>query len=539
MYGTLVTCKPTIFLYPEPRPYNHPKHFPLVAPIQTMPLPIDGPMAPLNRPGPVRHLPQRLPTSTPYNRQPAPSTNIHRNSNNNYPRLLPPPVPNTSLSAPYPLTLLSRITTILRGTNEFDIPSEVNLSFIALCNYNLVHLVGQDEMDKIHARLETTPRDEIVKLARTVQLGISDFRQYQDHPSIPSAAGPLAQGSGSVITPRSQTLVAWTLERDSSACIITGEKTDFNEVAHIFPYSIGRECAAVSLSSTKPNLHTFLQLFAGEKITTKLEAYLLNPITSRTGTIWSNINRLENMMTLSPMLSRMWDACAVTLTPVGDPLSTLTDGGVLEGYDVLFELLPRHKRDKYLDLSEVGGDSVGVRMLESEDQGINDAIFYDRRQGRRLVSGMVIRLETRDARKWPLPHPDLLRLHGAIARVVRCAGASGERNSEMEFEEEQEEDEGWGRNEVIEAPRSEDEEESLVAPWVIKGKKGCQMGFAMRRFIEDEEEPEWKERNKKYTTSRGRGGQRPTLGKRTRTAPPTKSHRTSRRVRTRRSEPPV
>ncbi|RPB24369.1 hypothetical protein L211DRAFT_868103 [Terfezia boudieri ATCC MYA-4762] len=473
-------------------------------------------MAPLNRPGPVRHLPQRLPTSTPYNRQPAPSTNIHRHSNNNYPRLLPPPVPNANLCASYPLTLLSRITAVLRGTNEFDIPSEVNLSFIALCNYNLVHLVGQDEMDKIHARLETTPRDEIVKLARTVQLGISDFlarggvRQYQDHPTISSAAGPLAQGSGSVnsagslpqgsgsvITPRSQTLVARTLERDSSACIITGEKSGFNEVAHIFPYSIGRECTAASLSSTKPNLHTFLQLFAGEKITTKLEAYLLNPITSRTGTIWSNINRLENMMTLSPMLSRMWDACAVTLTPVGDPLSTLTDGGALEGYDVLFELLPRHKRDKYLDLSEVGGDSAGVRMLESEDQGINDAFFYDRRQGRRLVSGMVIKLETRDARKWPLPHPDLLRLHGAIARVVRCAGASGERNSEMEFEEEGEEDEGWGRNEVIGAPRSEDGEESLVAPWVIKGKEGCQMGFAMRRFIEDKDEPEWKVRNKK------------------------------------------
>jgi len=60
-------------------------------------------------------------------------------------------------------------------------------------------------------------------------------------------------------------------------------------------------------------------------------------------------------MTLSPMLSRMWDDCAITLTPVGGPLVTITNGGLLEGYDVIFEILPRHKRVKYFDLRLVSG----------------------------------------------------------------------------------------------------------------------------------------------------------------------------------------
>lgn len=58
----------------------------------------------------------------------------------------------------------------------------------------------------------------------------------------------------------------------------------------------------------------------------------------------------------------------ITLTPVGDPLSTSEE--VLEGYDVVFEILPRHKRNRYPDLTEVGGAAVGVRMAESEDEEV-------------------------------------------------------------------------------------------------------------------------------------------------------------------------
>ena len=65
------------------------------------------------------------------------------------------------------------------------------------------------------------------------------------------------------------------------------------------------------------------------------------------------------------------------------------------------------------------------------------------------MSGMVVRLETRDGRQWPLPHLDLLRLHGAVARVVRCAGASGEKGTGVQFEEDKEEEGWWVRNGVV------------------------------------------------------------------------------------------
>ena len=166
----------------------------------------------------------------------------------------------------------------------------------------------------------------------------------------------------------------------------------------------------------------------------------------------------------------------ITLTPVGDPLETTTDSAGLEAYDVIFEVLPRHKRGKYLDLSEISGENVGVRMLESEDDEVSTTYVYDWRLGRRLVSGMIIRLETRDARQWPLPHPDLLRLHGAVARVVRCAGASGER--ELEFEDDEEQEDRVGSRPMSGACGDE-------AQHLARGRGVREIGFTLKRFMEE------------------------------------------------------
>jgi len=80
--------------------------------------------------------------------------------------------------------------------------------------------------------------------------------------------------------------------------MITSEKSPLLEVAHIFPYSLGRESNSIdppSLSTAKPNFRSFLQLFAGETITSRLEPYLLEPSMSSSGTVRSNVNRLENL----------------------------------------------------------------------------------------------------------------------------------------------------------------------------------------------------------------------------------------------------
>lgn len=44
-----------------------------------------------------------------------------------------------------------------------------------------------------------------------------------------------------------------------------------------------------------------------------------------------------------------------------------------------------------------------------------------------LISGTRFTLSTSDPIRWPLPHPDLLRLHAGLSRVVRCVGAGGGR----------------------------------------------------------------------------------------------------------------
>jgi len=159
-------------------------------------------------------------------------------------------------------------------------------------------------------------------------------------------------------------------------------------------------------------------------------------------------------------------------------------------------------------------------MSTSEDEEVSDSFFYDRRLGRRLESGMVVRLETKDGMKWPLPHPDLLRLHGAVARVVRCAGATRQRRLQFGDEGDEEEEEGEVGNGLISGAGREE------AQWMVKGKSEQEIGFTLRRFMEEtegsgDEHVKPITRNALRGQARGRtSGRRPNLGKRTCTTPP-------------------
>ncbi|KAF8451490.1 hypothetical protein BGX38DRAFT_1182407, partial [Terfezia claveryi] len=240
----------------------------------------------------------------------------------------------------------------------------------------------------------------------------------------PGASQPRTTSTRTTSSPsatRSQTQD--TLVRDSSTCVLSGENSRFNEVAHIFPYSIGRSSPGPrsTFSTQHPNFYTFLHLFAGAAITSTLESYLLSPIRSRT-----RINGLENLFTLTPLLHRMWDDCVFTLIPVGDPLAGISDSE-LTSYDVSFQWLPK-RRPAPVDLTQVLNQ--GPQLTEEEDPDISGPFVINRRTNTGLVSGTIIRLHTSDPTNHPLPHPDLLRLHAAIARVVRCAGASGEKQGD-------------------------------------------------------------------------------------------------------------
>ena len=63
-----------------------------------------------------------------------------------------------------------------------------------------------------------------------------------------------------------------------------------------------------------------------------------------------------------------------------------------------------------------------------------------------LTTGIVVRLVITDPAKRPLPHPDLLRLHAALSRVVRCAAAAEPKITGYDEDSEEEEEEGVEEN---------------------------------------------------------------------------------------------
>ncbi|KAF8457405.1 hypothetical protein BGX38DRAFT_1157978 [Terfezia claveryi] len=152
----------------------------------------------------------------------------------------------------------------------------------------------------------------------------------------------------------------------------------------------------------------------------------------------TRINRLENLICLSPDNHNRFGRGLFVLEPVGDPLAGLGDDGQLWSYEVKFSWFPQNKppqATRRWDLTQVL--DPGVQQLEEEDETIANAVLYRRRrqlrarvrQGRdansfSVETGLVFPLTTTDPVTHPLPHPDLLVLHAAVMRVVRAAGAS-------------------------------------------------------------------------------------------------------------------
>ena len=118
---------------------------------------------------------------------------------------------------------------------------------------------------------------------------------------------------------------------------------------------------------------------------------------------------------------------------------------------------------------------VTTQMTEEEDEDISTTWLLNQRTKKRLVSGNILHLQTPDPKVYPLPHPDLLRLHASISRVVRCAGASREKQGDDYCGDEEEEEE---------CPLPILQEKKLA--WVVKGtQRRPEMSFALKRLLED------------------------------------------------------
>lgn len=255
------------------------------------------------------------------------------------------------------------------------------------------------------------------------------------------------------------------LLRDARRCVLSGA---FGvEVAHIFPY------ATRNSSEKSKNIHflKLLHLFCGHEEALKVELYLglgteMNPGTATPLIHGSHpINRQENLITLQAGLHKFFGKGALVLEPIGDPLSIFDAPAhvhphpQLTSYQVRITYLPLHRApSKGWDLTTAGYSGAPVPVMEDEDSDLCWRVGTDLAEGHEgelvfLRSGMVILLRTDDPVKRPLPHPDLLRLHAGLSRVVRGAGA-GAGDDDEDWD-----DSDWWEEEETEVDRENNPEE--------------------------------------------------------------------------------
>ncbi|KAF8475485.1 hypothetical protein BDZ91DRAFT_182647 [Kalaharituber pfeilii] len=219
-------------------------------------------------------------------------------------------------------------------------------------------------------------------------------------------------------------------ERDNGTCIVSGS-TLAVQIAHIFPYSAGN----LPGFENKPNLVKLLELFAGPQVLARLKDYLGPTGSEPTRT---HINRLENLICLGMLEHHYWRRGLFVLEPVGDPLAALpTPTSPLVEYSVRVSWLTRNSADQKLDMTQVM--DIGQPLALANDPELNQPYIRNYRTSIGKDTGAIIVLRTPDAIKYPLPHPDLLMLHAALSRLVRCAGAAP---VEDDFATEDSEDDG-------------------------------------------------------------------------------------------------
>ncbi|KAF8417688.1 hypothetical protein EV426DRAFT_356126 [Tirmania nivea] len=292
------------------------------------------------------------------------------------------------------------------------------------------------------------------------------------------------RGENSLPTIRSGKSTKDALLRDNSRCVLTNRVEPMVEVAHIFPVAVSpnpapclqfmsllrafggvetagrvaqylglevaRESAAVEHPVTASDVRSMSDTSALESST---GVVVVSPVTSILPAAKLPINRLENVMTLSTEAHKLFGNGIIILEPIGDPLTMFdmpinatttsnpdtmnTTGPLLTSYDILFSYLPSHPSSSEWNLTSFCTPNPLFTLQHTEESDPKlaecelmrnplpiDGESRAARRGRRefLATGTKLTMTTSDPIRWPLPHPDLLRLHAGLSRVVRCAG---------------------------------------------------------------------------------------------------------------------
>ncbi|RPB17876.1 hypothetical protein L211DRAFT_854689, partial [Terfezia boudieri ATCC MYA-4762] len=218
----------------------------------------------------------------------------------NYPHLLPRAALFGPLR-PYPISWRNEITYRLQAGCGISI----SRAFLALCNLNLLEYAPLEDRNHIRRALQNSTDREITVLSQSLTVALREY------------------------------LTIGGRTNSSAAASTVGAPT---------PPIGGRGCQGpCSLRETKPDIFQLLTYLAGPTAVENVTNYLLQVPTGQDRSGQTQINRLENLVCLSPNQHQEFGHGLFVLEPVGDPLAGLDPNGQLSEYEVRFSWVPQYR----------------------------------------------------------------------------------------------------------------------------------------------------------------------------------------------------
>ncbi|KAF3901587.1 hypothetical protein ABW21_db0203408 [Orbilia brochopaga] len=191
----------------------------------------------------------------------------------------------------------------------------------------------------------------------------------------------------------------------------------------------------------------------------------------------TNINRLENLVTLANNIHSAWGSGLFMMepldtdneTPITVDLSRFAETAVPQSYSIKVRYLtaptsPLYKASE--GITHLSLDEVLVYEPDN-DPTIWSKQVWNQNRLNQIEDGAVFTWSTKDPINSPLPHPHLLWLHGSLSRVVRLAGR-GLEEQPMEWSSESEEEE----NMELEATAGHSSGLSNSPQYILSGDAG-------------------------------------------------------------------
>lgn len=164
-----------------------------------------------------------------------------------------------------------------------------------------------------------------------------------------------------------------------------------------------------------------MEIFWGPERKERLQQLIFGPRDAITPESKTQINDLQNMITLSPDAHCTWAHGRFTLEPMGAEANNPHE------LRVRVKWTPRHSENP----KEVGiaADSTSIELIPiTNGEGLFDLESFSPISGKvsRIVDGHIVTFRSNDLLNASLPNRDLFMLQCFVVRVLRMAGRYGE-----------------------------------------------------------------------------------------------------------------